>query len=63
MTPVVEIEPEPHWWKASALTTRPTQPPNHSDHVTIKDFLDSLTHIPMTAEKANCIITVANDGA
>ena len=32
---------------------------SHSDHVTIKDFLDSLTHIPMTGgiHKANCIIT------
>ena len=27
MTPSAEIEPEPHWWKASALTTRPTLPP------------------------------------
>ena len=24
MTPGAEIEPGPHWWKASALTTRPT---------------------------------------
>jgi len=23
MTPSVEIEPEPHWWEASALTTTP----------------------------------------
>jgi len=27
MTPSVEIEPGPHWWKASALTTKPTLPP------------------------------------
>ena len=27
MTPGVEIEPGPHWWKASALTTSPTLPP------------------------------------
>ena len=27
MTPGAEIEPGPHWWKASALTTRPTLPP------------------------------------
>ena len=27
MTPSAEIEPGPHWWKASALTTRPTLPP------------------------------------
>ena len=26
MTPSAEIEPRPHWWKASALTTRPTLP-------------------------------------
>ena len=26
MTPSAEIEPGPHWWKASALTTRPTLP-------------------------------------
>ena len=29
MTPSAEIEPEPHWWKASALTTRPTLPPGY----------------------------------
>ena len=28
MTPGAEIEPGPHWWKASALTTRPTLPPS-----------------------------------
>ena len=28
MTPSEEIEPGPHWWKASALTTRPTLPPD-----------------------------------
>ena len=27
MTPGAEVEPGPHWWKASALTTRPTLPP------------------------------------
>ena len=27
MTPGAEIEPGPHWWKASALTTRLTLPP------------------------------------
>ena len=27
MTPSAEIEPESHWWKGSALTTRPTLPP------------------------------------
>ena len=27
MTPSAEIKPGPHWWKASALTTRPTLPP------------------------------------
>ena len=27
MTPGADIEPGPHWWKASALTTRPTLPP------------------------------------
>ena len=27
MTPGAEIELGPHWWKASALTTRPTLPP------------------------------------
>ena len=27
MTPSAEIEPGPHWWKASALTTRPILPP------------------------------------
>jgi len=26
MTPGAEIKPGPHWWKASALTTRPTLP-------------------------------------
>ena len=26
MTPNAKIEPGPHWWKASALTTRPTLP-------------------------------------
>ena len=26
MTPSAEIESRPHWWKASALTTRPTLP-------------------------------------
>ena len=30
MTPSAEIEPRPHWWKASALTTRPTLPPHCS---------------------------------
>ena len=29
MTPSAEIEPGPHWWKASAITTRLTLPPNH----------------------------------
>ena len=29
MTPGAEIELRPHWWKASALTTRPTLPPNN----------------------------------
>ena len=27
MTPGPEIEPGPHWWKASALTTAPSLPP------------------------------------
>ena len=27
MTPSEEIKPGPHWWKASALTTRRTLPP------------------------------------
>ena len=27
VTPSSEMEPGPHWWKASALTTRPTQLP------------------------------------
>ena len=27
MTPGAEIELGSHWWKASALTTRPTLPP------------------------------------
>jgi len=27
MTPSVEIEPHPHWWKTSALTTTATMPP------------------------------------
>ena len=27
LTPSAEIEPEPHCWKASALTTRPSLPP------------------------------------
>ena len=27
MTLGAEIEPGPHWWKASSLTTRPTLPP------------------------------------
>jgi len=27
MTPSAEIEPGPHWWKASALTTKPTLTP------------------------------------
>ena len=26
MTPGAKIEPAPHWWKASAQTTRPTLP-------------------------------------
>ena len=30
MTPSAEIKHGPHWWKASALTTRPTLPPNPS---------------------------------
>ena len=29
MTPGAEIEPGRHWWKASALTTRPTLPPSN----------------------------------
>ena len=29
MTPGAEIEPGPHWWKASTLTTRPTLPPGY----------------------------------
>jgi len=29
MTPGVEIEPGPQWWKASALTTRPALPPDY----------------------------------
>ena len=32
MTPSAEIEPGPHWWKASALTTRPTLPPRTIQH-------------------------------
>ena len=31
MTPSAEIEPGPHWWKASALTTRPTLPPRREE--------------------------------
>ena len=31
MTPSAEIEPGPHWWMASALTTRPTLPPGVTD--------------------------------
>ena len=31
ITPSAEIEPGPHWWKASALTTWPTLPPNSED--------------------------------
>ena len=27
-TPSAEIEPGPHWWKASTLTTRPNLPPS-----------------------------------
>ena len=27
MTPSAVIEPGPHWWQASALTTRPTLSP------------------------------------
>ena len=27
VTPSAVIEPGPHWWKASALTTRPTLSP------------------------------------
>ena len=33
MTPGAEIELGPHWWKASALTTRPTLPPNYVVYV------------------------------
>ena len=32
MTPSAKIEPGPHWWKASALTTRPTLPPRTIQH-------------------------------
>ena len=27
MTPGAEVEPGPRWWKASALTAKPTLPP------------------------------------
>ena len=29
MTPGPEIEPGPHWWKASAVTTGPSLVPQH----------------------------------
>ena len=31
MTPSLGIEPRPHWWKASALTTAPSLHPNSLD--------------------------------
>ena len=31
MTLGAEIEPKPHWWKASALTTWPTLPPDNNN--------------------------------
>ena len=36
MTPGPGIEPGPHWWKASALTTTPTLLPDHN----VADFVD-----------------------
>ena len=33
MTSDLVIEPGPHWWKASALTSAPTLPPNGNFHV------------------------------
>ena len=36
MTPSAEIEPGPHWWKASALTTRPF--PYHKFRVTNSEW-------------------------
>ena len=37
MTPGAGIEPGPHWWEASALTTAPFLLPNH-DHVWISSY-------------------------
>ena len=39
MRPGAEIEPGPHWWKASALTTRPTLPPRRKQQETIAEKL------------------------
>ena len=39
MTPGAEIEPGPHWWKASALTTRPTLPPNKALMKAVDDWM------------------------
>ena len=41
MTLSAEIEPGPHWWKASALTTRPTLPPQDSLMYTLDIFNSS----------------------
>ena len=37
-----EIEPRPHWWKASALTTRPTLLNYHCEIITILTFRELL---------------------
>ena len=36
MTPDLEIEPGPHWWEASALTTAPSLHPFLIDMFTLK---------------------------
>ena len=42
MTPGAEIEPGPHWWKESALTTRPTLPPEMQTWGTFELTCDTL---------------------
>ena len=44
MTPGAEIELKPHWWKASALTTRPTLPPENTENMYCTSWKQNLEH-------------------
>ena len=50
MTPSLGIEPGPHWWEASALTTAPS----------LRGGKRELSHQPQVLEYRNCVTTNFN---